>query len=507
MANVIKLRNSGTANAAPTSLEVGELAVNYADGILYYKNSSNTISILSSALSAQGASSIEISTTPPASPSSGDLWFESDTGKQFIYYDSFWVEISGTDGADGSNAAATTDASALISGTLPDARLSSAIARIASPTFTGVPAVPTANASTNTTQIATTAFVTTADNLKANIASPTFTGTPLAPTANANTNTTQIATTEFVTSAVSTGLASAVINALDDVADVTITTATNGDLLKWNGTAWVNASGYALLSSPTFTGTVATSNLTVSGNLIVSGSTTSVNTETLTVDDNIIILNNNVTGSPTENAGVEVERGTSTNVSLRWNETTDKWEFTNDGTTYSNLGAGGATIGDTAPSSPVAGQIWFNSLTGGTYVYYDSVWVEVGASPYSTLINTINAKGDILVGTADNTIGGLSAGTNGQVLTADSSVTAGLKWATPTVYQAIVANVSDTEIGYLDGVTSAIQAQIDGKQAIVANVSDTEIGYLDGVTSAIQTQLNTKATTGKAIAMAIVFGG
>ena len=73
--------------------------------------------------------------------------------------------------------------------------------------------------------------------------------------------------------------------------------------------------------------------------------------------------------------------------------------------------------------------------------------------------------------------------------------------------QAIVANVSDTEIGYLDGVTSAIQTQLNNKQAIIANVSDTEIGYLDGVTSAIQTQLNTKASTGKAIAMAIVFGG
>jgi hypothetical protein len=70
-----------------------------------------------------------------------------------------------------------------------------------------------------------------------------------------------------------------------------------------------------------------------------------------------------------------------------------------------------------------------------------------------------------------------------------------------------IANVTSTEIGYLDGVTSAIQTQLDNKQAIIANVSDTEIGYLDGVTSAIQTQLNTKASTGKAIAMAIVFGG
>lgn len=58
--------------------------------------------------------------------------------------------------------------------------------------------------------------------------------------------------------------------------------------------------------------------------------------------------------------------------------------------------------------------------------------------------------------------------------------------------QDIVSGVSSTEIGYLDGVTSAIQTQLDAKQAIVSGVSDTEIGYLDGVTSAIQTQLDSK---------------
>lgn len=76
-----------------------------------------------------------------------------------------------------------------------------AVALVASPTFTGTPAAPTATAGTNTTQLATTAFVTTAGNLKANIASPTFTGTPAAPTAAAATSTTQIATTAFVTTA------------------------------------------------------------------------------------------------------------------------------------------------------------------------------------------------------------------------------------------------------------------------------------------------------------------
>ncbi len=45
MANIVKLKRSGTANAAPiaNSLEYGELAINYADGILFYKDASNTV--------------------------------------------------------------------------------------------------------------------------------------------------------------------------------------------------------------------------------------------------------------------------------------------------------------------------------------------------------------------------------------------------------------------------------------------------------------------------------
>lgn len=43
MANTIKIKNSGTTTAVPTSLEYGELGLNYADGKLYYKNLSNNI--------------------------------------------------------------------------------------------------------------------------------------------------------------------------------------------------------------------------------------------------------------------------------------------------------------------------------------------------------------------------------------------------------------------------------------------------------------------------------
>ena len=58
--------------------------------------------------------------------------------------------------------------------------------------------------------------------------------------------------------------------------------------------------------------------------------------------------------------------------------------------------------------------------------------------------------------------------------------------------------VSGAELGYLDGVTSAIQTQLDAKQAGNANVSTTELGYLDGVTSAIQTQIDAKLATSTA---------
>lgn len=87
-------------------------------------------------------------------------------------------------------------------------------ANLASPTFTGTPTLPTGTIATtqsaadSTTKVATTAFVTTADNLKANLASPTFTGTPTLPTGTIATtqstgnNTTAVATTAFVTTAI-----------------------------------------------------------------------------------------------------------------------------------------------------------------------------------------------------------------------------------------------------------------------------------------------------------------
>ena len=80
-----------------------------------------------------------------------------------------------------------------------------------------------------------------------------------------------------------------------------------------------------------------TNNLTVNGALTVSGSATYVNTEIVTINDNIVLLNSNATGSASQNAGIEVERGDDPNVSFLWNEGSDTWTITNDGTNYHSL--------------------------------------------------------------------------------------------------------------------------------------------------------------------------
>jgi len=74
-----------------------------------------------------------------------------------------------------------------------------------------------------------------------------------------------------------------------------------------------------------FTTLTTSGNTTIGGNLTVSGTTTTVNSTQIELGDNIIALNADATGSPTQNAGIDVERGDSLNVQLLWDETNDKW--------------------------------------------------------------------------------------------------------------------------------------------------------------------------------------
>lgn len=65
--------------------------------------------------------------------------------------------------------------------------------------------------------------------------------------------------------------------------------------------------------------------LTINGDLVVNGTVSYIQTETLLIEDNIITLNATFSGTPFLNAGIEVVRGNETAAALIWNESTDTW--------------------------------------------------------------------------------------------------------------------------------------------------------------------------------------
>lgn len=291
-----------TTSGAPTAaLPDGAIAIDTTNNVFYFRSNGSWSQVTGGG----GGASLTVSDSAPASPEEGDLWYDSTNGNTYVYYDSYWVQQSSL----------FNDAAAL-----------------------------------------------TLDGLNDVVASSPSDGQFLKYVS---------ASAAWVPAAIPT------INNLDDVGDVTITSASSGQFLKWNGTAWVNdaidlatdtagnyvsdvtgGTGVTVTHTPgegsspqvsigqsvdtsasvQFYSIQTTSDITVGGNLTVNGTTTTINTETLSVEDNIITLNSSAI-SASVNAGIEVNRGlVNFKPTIRWNETTDRWEFTNDGTNYTSIG-------------------------------------------------------------------------------------------------------------------------------------------------------------------------
>ena len=141
-------------------------------------------------------------------------------------------------------------------------------------------------------------------------------------------------------------------------------------------------------------------NVTIQGDLTVSGTTTTVNSTNLNLGDAIITLNSDLGGgaAPSENAGIEVNRGSASDVALRWNEGTDKWEITEDGSSYSNIStvAQASDLSDVNITSVANKQVlqynsstskWENSTDldlGGGKALFGNVYTAEGDLPSAT---------------------------------------------------------------------------------------------------------------------------
>lgn len=107
-----------------------------------------------------------------------------------------------------------------------------------------------------------------------------------------------------------------------------------------------------------------TGNLQVGGNLNVIGTVNSVNTTQINIEDNKVKLNSNFAGTPTTDAGVTVERGLETDVEILWNETSDTWTLTNNGTSYHAIARKYAeTLGASATSYTITHNLGTTDVT------------------------------------------------------------------------------------------------------------------------------------------------
>jgi hypothetical protein len=85
-----------------------------------------------------------------------------------------------------------------------------------------------------------------------------------------------------------------------------------------------------------------TGNVTISGNLNVTNANF-ISTSELTVTGNTIMMNDGATGTPTLNAEIIINRGSSPNVFIRWDESIDEWTLSEDGTTNYHILTSGKT--------------------------------------------------------------------------------------------------------------------------------------------------------------------
>ena len=208
-------------------------------------------------------------------------------------------------------------------------------------------------------------------------------------------------------------------------------------------------------------------NVTISGDLTVSGTTTTVNTETINLADNLILLNSNHTGSPSQDGGIEVNRGTSANKTFVWDETNDRWSVGSETLYSTGLVRGGQVVGDSGTISNLAST----THTASTITANNTTSVNVTST---NLVAGVNATFD------SATIGNLSI-TNMLASSGDSATFTNIA---NTQFTGSQATIDSATIGNLNADSSDIR-QVStefinfdsafGDSATITNLANTQL--------------------------------
>lgn len=153
----------------------------------------------------------------------------------------------------------------------------------------------------------------------------------------------------------------------------------------------------------------------IRGNLTVTGTTTTVNTETINLADNIILLNSNLADNGTStDGGIEIKRGASgNNASLFWDESAERWVM-NDGTTSYQI-----PTQDTQRSAESVYDLASSLLTGSTASHTNITATKDDANDAVDLAVATATDSVIGVGRVAAATGAISVAVSAGVFTVD----------------------------------------------------------------------------------------
>jgi len=205
--------------------------------------------------------------------------------------------------------------------------------------------------------------------------------------------------------------------------------------------------------------TIGAGNTTVSiaGNLTVSGTTTTVSSNTITIGDALILLNSDESGVPTQDSGHIVERGSSANVGFIWDESADEWAAINTDSVGNETGNvtvssyAGLQVGALAASSMSIGGVTVVTLTGTQTLTNKTLTAPTINGGTHTAVTSLTAANNLDIGAYEL-----------RALTFESDQATGT--APFTVASTTV--VSNLNADLLDGVQGALYSQIVGTETL-----------------------------------------